>query len=388
MSVKRKVEEMDNDSSVSLADYIAEDEEMEETADAVLGGSDDQDCTYSKGYVKRQALYACSTCSTAEDPVAGVCLACSLECHNGHNLYELYTKRNFRCDCGNDKFSSLKCKLFSEKDSVNEENAYSQNFRGLYCSCSRPYPDEEDDVEDEMVQCVVCEDWYHSRHLGDTVMPPNMTFSEMVCCDCTKKCKFLLQYSALLLAPTKVEKDYENVEVNVVDLPDSLKCNNNNEECEGDKTTDPGLANKDPDSSAGVSCKIESVIPIKINGATFWPEKWRSVLCKCRSCLENYDELKVSFLLDESDTVLSYEEEGKKRALEKKTAQESSALAGMSRYLQVEMLSGYQDIKEGFYEHFRKFAEEGKVVTEDDVKKFFNLLKNKRQKLDLSYTCR
>lgn len=45
----------------------------------------------SQGYVNRQALYACSTCTTTES--AGVCLACSLTCHDGHDLYELYTKR-------------------------------------------------------------------------------------------------------------------------------------------------------------------------------------------------------------------------------------------------------------------------------------------------------
>ena len=389
MSVKRSADEMENEASVSLQDYVAEDEEMQDTADAVLGASDDQECTYTKGYVKRQALYACYTCCTSEDPPAGVCLACSLECHNGHDLYELYTKRNFRCDCGNEKFS-MKCKLESEKDPDNGENVYSQNFRGLYCTCHRPYPDEEDDVEDEMIQCVVCEDWFHSRHLGETSVPSNMDFAEMICLECTKRCNFLLKYSALMVAPTKVEKDLENFDVNVVDVP--------NASCSSElKIEHKSLVNDDIkvdnekdelDKSAGVSCSINGAIPIKINGATFWPAQWRAVLCQCQDCHKIYDDLKVKFLLDESDTVSAYEDEGKKRAREKKIAQEQTAFAGMSRFLQVEMLSGYQDIKEGFYEHFRKFAEEGKVVTEADVRKFFTLLKNKRQKLDMSYNCR
>lgn len=46
-----------------------------------------------QGYVKRQALYACGTCSTEDVEPAGVCLACTLTCHDGHMLYELYTKR-------------------------------------------------------------------------------------------------------------------------------------------------------------------------------------------------------------------------------------------------------------------------------------------------------
>ena len=82
----------------------------------------------------------------------------------GHNLVELYTKRNFRCDCGLSKMK-CDCKLELNKE-ANTRNRYNQNFRGLYCTCHRPYPDPEDSVEDLMIQCVVCEDWFHGRHLG------------------------------------------------------------------------------------------------------------------------------------------------------------------------------------------------------------------------------
>lgn len=378
MSAKRKATDFESESSVSLHDVIAEDQEMEETVDAVLGGSDDQECTFPKGYVKRQALYSCYTCCKSNDPPAGVCLACCLECHNGHDLYELYTKRDFRCDCGNEKFPSFKCKLFPDKQLTNDANSYNQNFRGLYCKCSRPYPDEEDEIEDEMIQCVVCEDWFHTRHLGETSVPTSIGFSEMVCFDCTKRCNFLLKYSALFVSPTKLEKDFDNVDVNVDDVP----------EVSSPVDEKPEKLVKQEVSTAGVSCKINGAIPVKINSATFWPTGWRKVLCKCSDCLKIYNDLKVAFLLDHSDSVNAYEEEGKKIALEKKSNQEQTAFSGMSRLLQVEMLSGYKDMKEAFYDHFKKFADDGKVVTEDDVRHFFNNLKNKRQKVDLSYTCR
>lgn len=44
---------------------------------------------------------------------------------------------------------------------ANDVNIYNQNFKGLYCICQRPYPDS--DNTDEMIQCVVCEDWFHSK---------------------------------------------------------------------------------------------------------------------------------------------------------------------------------------------------------------------------------
>ena len=43
--------------------------------------------------MKRQALYACNTCTPKGGEAAGVCLACSYKCHEGHDLFELYTKR-------------------------------------------------------------------------------------------------------------------------------------------------------------------------------------------------------------------------------------------------------------------------------------------------------
>lgn len=36
--------------------------------------------------------------------------------------------------------------LFQDKDEINSLNKYSHNFFGVYCTCSRPYPDPEDQV--------------------------------------------------------------------------------------------------------------------------------------------------------------------------------------------------------------------------------------------------
>lgn len=48
------------------------------------------------------------------------------------------------------------------KSATNTENKYNQNFDGVYCTCARPYPDPEGD-EDDMLQCIICEDWYHLK---------------------------------------------------------------------------------------------------------------------------------------------------------------------------------------------------------------------------------
>ncbi|VCW99314.1 unnamed protein product [Gulo gulo] len=198
---------------VSLVDVLEEDEELENEACAVLGGSDSEKCSYSQGSVKRQALYACSTCTPEGEEPAGICLACSYECHGSHKLFELYTKRNFRCDCGNSKFKNLECKLFPDKAKINPGNKYNDNFFGLYCICKRPYPDPDDEIPDEMIQCVVCEDWFHGRHLG-AVPPESGDFQEMVCQACMKRCSFLWAYAAQL-AVTKVSAEDDGLVLNV-----------------------------------------------------------------------------------------------------------------------------------------------------------------------------
>lgn len=53
-------------------------------AEMVLGGDDGDECTYLKGYLKRQAIFSCLTCTPEGN--AGVCTACSLSCHEGHEV--------------------------------------------------------------------------------------------------------------------------------------------------------------------------------------------------------------------------------------------------------------------------------------------------------------
>ncbi|KAK7487176.1 hypothetical protein BaRGS_00021671, partial [Batillaria attramentaria] len=203
----------DGSDCLSMVDVLAEQARLQEDASAVLGDSDEVNCTYAKGYVQRQALYACTTCCTTEP--AGICLACSYRCHEGHDLYELYTKRFFRCDCGNSKFQDTKCKLTPTKEPVNPENQYNQNFRGRYCTCSRPYPDPDDEVDDEMIQCVICEDWYHGRHLNAAV-PDNEDYQEMICSGCIEKHTFLSAYHVRSTAVTiKSESGSEQQKVEV-----------------------------------------------------------------------------------------------------------------------------------------------------------------------------
>ncbi|XP_034534467.1 putative E3 ubiquitin-protein ligase UBR7 isoform X1 [Notolabrus celidotus] len=362
--------------TVSLVDVLQEDEELEEEASAVLAGSDSDHCSYPQGYVKRQALYACHTCTPKGGEAAGVCLACSYKCHEGHHLYELYTKRSFRCDCGNRKFSELQCKLFPEKEDVNLQNNYSQNFFGVYCTCSRPYPDPDDQVEDEMIQCVVCEDWLHGRHLGSEV-PDCVELQEMICEACMNKNTFLWTYAAHLAVP--------GTGVQVKEKTEADESNTTKEE-KDDDVIEPSC--KRSREEAEPSCRLKELQASDQkrvqSGAVFWPSGWRSNLCSCSACKERLSEGGVSFLTDESDTVLAYENKGKTN---EQTATGNdplmSALDNLNRVQQLEIIHGYNDMKTELKDFLQRFAAEGKVVTPDDIRQFFEQQQSrKRQRAD------
>ncbi|KAM9294321.1 putative E3 ubiquitin-protein ligase UBR7 [Gastrophryne carolinensis] len=422
---KRSAEEAaaaGEDPVLSLVDVLEEHDALQDEACAVLGGSDADRCSYPQGYVKRQALYACNTCTPNKEEPAGICLACTYKCHEGHDLFELYTKRNFRCDCGNAKFKQLECKLFPDKEK-NTANKYNDNFFGLYCTCKRPYPDPEDETVDEMIQCIVCEDWFHGRHLG-TFPPEHMEFQEMVCQGCMERCSFLWAYSAKLgisgvTKITPAENDHEDIKVD--DCPaESLDTKNvpavkqEGVKEEMPKPSDVKEEEKTSCPSTSASCEQkqcngETSPPVKtevrcnsvcrleeyrknqgapMNTATYWPSNWRSHLCCCAECMKMYAELEVLFLLDDFDTVQAYEYKGKSEVQENRDPL-MTALSSMDRVQQVELIYEYNDLKTELKDYLKRFAEEGKVVQSEDIQKFFEDLRSKkRRRLDgMQYYC-
>jgi E3 ubiquitin-protein ligase UBR7 len=332
-----------------------------------LSGSDGDQCTYFQGYVKRQALYSCLTCApdARNNPALGIscCLACSLNCHSDHEVIELYTKRNFRCDCGV-KTGSSACQVDPTKKIIgnqpNARNVYNQNFSGVYCTCKRPYPDPEDNVEDEMLQCTVCENWFHGRHLNAKI-PENHLYAEMICGSCMDQNDFLHDYIGN--AVQVVNETLNESTLNITSLDESV--------------ADEGSSPKRMKLSDDACVRPKSTLAQEDRGkATFWREEWRKSLCKCLQCLKLYDDKKVEFLLDLEDTIHSYEEKGKEKG-PKKTMYENQldALATLPHVNQINAITSYTRMKEKLFEFLQTFVVNNQIVTEDDVKKFFATMK-------------
>eukprot|EP00090_Calanus_glacialis_P026870 TRINITY_DN42238_c0_g1_i1.p1 TRINITY_DN42238_c0_g1~~TRINITY_DN42238_c0_g1_i1.p1 ORF type:complete len:402 (+),score=131.60 TRINITY_DN42238_c0_g1_i1:48-1208(+) len=370
--------DVEGEEGVTMVDVLHDEQALEADANAVLGDVSDTACTYPLGYLPRQPVYACNTCSEPEGggKPAGVCLACSYHCHEGHNLVELYTKRQLRCDCGSNKLKTS-CKLEPSKEE-NTENKYNQNFSGLYCTCSRPYPDQDDPVEDCMIQCVVCEDWYHGRHtgMGQGGPPDDSSFAEMICAGCVARLPYLQFYSGLAVSKVEKEDAGADAAVNVEKGEGAAKEVKENVEPLAKSGVDvPADANA---SSVDTVCPLTKPSPnIPLTSSMFLPMGWRSALCKCSSCSKLYLDTKTTFLTQETDTVHHYESQARER---KGTLEQGmEALSQLDRVKQVEAIHSYNNMKENLMEYLTKFADNKKVVREDDIKTFFEGMKGNKK---------
>ena len=60
---------------------------------------------------------------------------------------------------------------------------------------------------------MVCEDWFHSRHLGVANPPSGSAYAEMVCKGCVEKHSLLSKYANLAVGQGDKKVDKEAVEV-------------------------------------------------------------------------------------------------------------------------------------------------------------------------------
>lgn len=416
----------------TLAEYMERVEEEELEADLVLGGDEGKECTYKQGYMNRQAVFSCLTCVPSGG--AGFCTACSLTCHDGHDVVELWTRRHFRCDCGNSKFGRGICKLQADKEIENAENSYNQNYKGLYCTCHRVYPDPEGEAFGEMLQCCICEDWFHELHLG---LPSSLQFprdedgepifDELICKSCVPLCTFLSKYADIVISPSAVPDEsadpvedvkpagiesgkhdhLESTKVSKADgaqengiasahQGDSAVCEQLNEAKDGclaklqvngsvnDVNITHEVANED--AANGHLCDLQkgnSTAIIRPGEPVFLVKSWRSQLCRCPSCLRMYEERGLGFLLDSDDTLQAYEASAKRKREESRAEVDGADLMkGLGHVQQIELLHGFNDMTSQLKTFLAPFGESGTTVTSADIHGFFATLNQKKRRLN------
>ncbi|KAB5577529.1 putative zinc finger in N-recognin-domain-containing protein [Coniochaeta sp. 2T2.1] len=182
--VRRQSSSAQSEDSQTAADFIRDQMQLEADAREALPYKIDN-CTKPLGAL-RQSVFACLTCNPPPadpkapyDNAAGVCYACSVQCHGEHTLVEIFTKRNFTCDCGTTRLpktspctlrlnptTNIRGDVHSEEADAN--NRYNQNFRNRFCGCECDYDPFQQ--KGTMFQCLGLgthetggcgEDWWH-----------------------------------------------------------------------------------------------------------------------------------------------------------------------------------------------------------------------------------
>ncbi|XP_075522715.1 uncharacterized protein LOC142555629 [Primulina tabacum] len=376
-------DEGDTEPTISIGDYLKAVEEEELEADLVLGGDEGKECTYGKGYTKRQAIFSCLSCTP--DGNAGVCTACSLSCHDGHEIVELWTKRNFRCDCGNSKFGEFFCKLLANKEVENSENMYNHNFRGIYCTCDLPYPDPNAEEQVEMIQCCICEDWFHEEHIGlqDVDKIPKdeedePQYEDFICQGCAVVCSFLTYYPQTLSTSDSSKSLKEKA---VLETAPAVMTSNE---------LDNGTALNAGDSVNTQNGKcileidlVENSPSLGKSKAMFLSKGWRDIICKCKKCADFYAKRRVGYLVDKEDSIPEYESMAKQKRdenLQKQEGIEMKFLDDLGHVEKMEILSGIADMKNEF-RAFLESSDPSKAVTPADVQQVFENLAKKRKRM-------
>ncbi|PKX88785.1 putative metaphase-anaphase transition protein (Mlo2) [Aspergillus novofumigatus IBT 16806] len=182
----KRRESFSSQNSQTAKEFIESQMRLEADAREILPYSFDS-CTQALGPL-RQILFACLTCNPPSDKPdaphtsAGVCYSCSIACHGEHTLVELFSKRNFVCDCGTTRVSSgLPCTLRNDPKTGAKgarsqepapENNYNHNFQNRFCGCGENYNAFEE--KGTMFQCLGLgtvetggcgEDWWHPECL-------------------------------------------------------------------------------------------------------------------------------------------------------------------------------------------------------------------------------
>ena len=263
----------------------------------------------------------------------------------------MYKKRHFRCDCGNCKFGKAKvyldcaCSLDDNKDHDNSENAYNQNYFGLFCRCHEEFTSND---EYPMAECIICMEWYHTNHLN----PPSEKYKEeelekgdLICKECLNgTVAFLNPYIGkykLAYEPREVSKNLYKIieELNKAEgkIPEhSDKSPITRKRSQPEDTTEINQELKrikeDPSNQVHEVCKymeIKDAASHPIEDVFLKPQ-WRTTLCQCENCKNMYKTRKLTFIFEEEGVnihnLLDYDSEDLKEDSEEITKKDSKEI--------------------------------------------------------------
>ncbi|KAK2814470.1 hypothetical protein FQN49_008177 [Arthroderma sp. PD_2] len=445
-TIKRR-ESFVSQNSQTASDFINEQLRLEADAREALPYSFDN-CTRPLGAL-RQSLFSCLTCnpppddSTAPYNPAGVCYSCSISCHGEHELVELFTKRDFVCDCGTTKLPSASpCVLRADpstgekgvhSEEPSQSNRYNQNFRNRFCGCSDTYDPHQE--KGTMFQCLGIgsvetggcgEDWWHPECLRglprvatnqeddeEPPFPPGFPdeddFETFICYKCLDANPWIKRYAGTpgFLPPVYHEDKEPNTSENIGKetesrisesplilakkrgLEDDEPSEPDAKRAKKESSEEPVISQELSDAPAKTKEKHEYLPPSGPKGrfSLFVKEDFRDYLCRCSECFSN---LKSNPQLREEEEVyeppLSDDGDGQNGHNSAGSIHTGSlldrgeaALSNVDRVKAIEGVMVYNHLRDKVKEFLKPFAESGQAVGAEDIKSYFEKLRGDDQ---------
>ncbi|PWA00287.1 hypothetical protein BB558_003670 [Smittium angustum] len=301
---------------------------------------------------------------------AGICYSCSISCHSKHDVVELFSKRNFKCDCGTTKLlhnapCSLKPNNIQVKSTTNKNNNYNHNFWGYYCRCDTFYDPESETRE--MIQCFSCNDWFHDSCIG--LVPGDDDYDEYICRSCVSKCSVLAKMSSINVFKGIIDKNTSKVvdivqtriQTNsvIVDADLGEQDHTDNKNVESYKIVSGG---EDTETSLDV-CKLsdEGII-----------DEFDMFVCK-----NEIQNLGLEFLYNENNVFVPEVDETRSESLYEAGIKE---LGRMDRSQALEGSVAYREFYDNIKTFLTPFAENKRTVEAQDIASFFDGISSKKHK--------
>ncbi|KAG0140652.1 hypothetical protein CROQUDRAFT_52917 [Cronartium quercuum f. sp. fusiforme G11] len=315
---------------------------------------------------------------------------------------------------------------------IGHANKYDHNFDGQFCICERGKTYDPETETEDMYQCLACEDWRHASCLGP--YPDPESWDDLICAKCVQENATLRtmlnkhaggvgtgmmicagvdvksidstvkwhgrpnslaslvqskdQYSASVdpeAVSTNISADSTSAIPSQTDpspVMDSTK--RHQPECdvrlppEKRARLDDCLKDRVQTCMAPFKTSTDSLLakvdPLLAN--VFMAPGWRQKWCRCLECLKTLSE--ISWLGTEEEDVWepADDQDSAKSLLELGM----EAFKNLPQEQKVEGLHAYNKLRDHMMEFLRPFSEKGLTVTEDAIKDFFALEKEKIKK--------
>ncbi|KAJ2706526.1 hypothetical protein FB645_001536 [Coemansia sp. IMI 203386] len=371
----------DEEQIVTACSFLEAQADLEREAAETLPGKFDS-CTFDLGYV-HQPVYACLTCarppkqyraikskdyeSESTEP-AGMCYSCSIECHADHDIIELFSKRNFRCDCGTKRLAGGRCELKKHRSALGNvlnKNEYGHNFWGYYCRCDKKY---NADSEPAMIQCYICSDWFHEPCINDD-LPSEDDYEDYICRDCVARYSVVryINSTFAIIAPVAAKDPSPK--------DPAATTQQQQQQGEEEETGEP-LAKK-PRQTLCCLCADKTAVDALLPADMFMREGWKTDICTCLDCMRLIETQNLDFLIGDDEVIEPEEDKARSESIYDAAMQQ---LSKMDATRAIDAATAYQSLSSNLKEYLRPFADSGTVITDKDIKEFFEKHKTNSSK--------